>query len=255
MSDYSPRLVISKGNGDNEWVFELTKTMPGEQYVIGRYIGKPDIPLGDGEDDELCISKIHCLLVKKRLGWHIKDCSVNGTYLVRNNGKTKLIPENDYFLLHNDEFLIQDYCLRFEDPAKTRPLLPPQPLKQCPWVFNVGEKTLYRVDAGKRTERHLPPQLTTILNYMANQNIKYGKEKVCNSKELREARDVYNGLCSEEQLHNIVKKIRDILSELDENNAEDEDILSEADEKNKKARQKWFKTEQGQGYILVLPDL
>lgn len=70
MSDYSPRLVISKGNGDNEWVFELTKTMPGEQYVIGRYIGKPDIPLGDGEDDELCISKIHCLLVKKRLGWH-----------------------------------------------------------------------------------------------------------------------------------------------------------------------------------------
>ncbi|MEB3311504.1 MAG: hypothetical protein VKJ02_14855, partial [Snowella sp.] len=141
---------------------------------------------------------------------------------------------------------------RFEDPTKTRPISPPQPLKQCPWVFNVGEKTLYRVDAGKRTERHLPPQLTTILNYMANQNIKYGKEKVCKSKELREARDSYNGLCSEEQLHNIVKKIRDVLSEVDENNAEDEDLLLEADEKNKKARQKWFKTEQGEGYTLKI---
>jgi hypothetical protein len=233
MSDYSPRLVISKGNGDNEWVFELTKTMPGEQYVIGRYIGKPDIPLGDGEDDELCISKIHCLLVKKRLGWHIKDCSVNGTYLVRNNGKTKLIPENDYFLLHNDEFLIQDYCLRFEDPAKTRPLLPPQPLKQCPWVFNVGEKTLYRVEAGKRTERHLPPQLTTILNYMAEKKLKYGKEAFCTHQQLME---VAGGVCSKDHLYNIVTKIRN--------------ILSEADENNKKDMQKWLKTKTSEGYIL-----
>ena len=80
MSNYSPRLVISKTNGENEWVFELTQTMLDSQYVIGRSIGEPDIPLGDGDDDELCISKVHCLLIKKRLGWHIRDCSVNGTY-------------------------------------------------------------------------------------------------------------------------------------------------------------------------------
>lgn len=245
MSDYSPRLVISKTNDDNEWVFELTQTMVDSQYVIGRSLGEPDIPLGDGEDDELCISKIHCLLVKKRLGWNIKDCSVNGTYLVRNNRKTKLIPEKDHLLLHNDEILIQNYRLRFEDPAKTRPLSPPPPIGECPWVFNVGQGKLYWVDAGIRTEKHLPPQLTTLLSYMANQNIDNRSEKVCKYKELEGA-----CFCTREQLYNIVKKIRSILSEADEHSKED--TLLDPDENNRKDMQKWLETKSGEGYILKI---
>ena len=148
-------------------------------------------------------------------------------------------------LLHNDEILIQDYRLRFEDPAKTRPLVSPQPIGECPWVFNVGETKLYRVDTGTRTERHLPPQLTTLLSYMANQNINNRPEKVCKYKELEGA-----CFCTREQLYNIVKKIRSILSEADKHSRED--TLLDADESNKKDTQKWFETKAGEGYILKI---
>lgn len=242
MSDYSPRLVISKSNGDNEWVFELTQTMLDSQYVIGRYIGEPDIPLGDGEDDELCISKIHCLLVKKRLGWHIKDCSVNGSCLARNNNeKFKLIPEKDYLLLHNDEILIQDYRLRFEDPAKTRPLIPSPPIPKCPWVFNVGKEKLYRIDVDKRTEEHLSRQLRMILKYMAEKNLKYGQGQICTYEELmtviEDEKSKENGV-GIEQIYVIAQKIRNILSRIEYSSEKD--------------TQKWLESIAKMGYRLKI---
>ncbi|BFM38433.1 FHA domain-containing protein [Synechocystis sp. LKSZ1] len=245
MSDYSAKLIISRTDNENEWTFELSKTMPGDQYVIGRYIadvkpdiGLPDIALEDYHTDPF-ISRTHCFLKKDRLGWNIQDTSSNGTYLVRNNERFRLSPENDYLLLHDDMVVIQGYCLRFEDPAKTRPISPSPVVEKCPWVFNVREETLYRVDAGRRTEEHLSSRLTIILKYMADKNIKYGRGQVCTYKELSQVLEKdYPASCNIDQLHVIAQRIRD--------------ILSNAEQNPKKDRQKWFTSKATIGYILKI---
>ena len=238
MNSYSTKIFIRKKDEskNNERIVELNTKLPGEEYTIG-WVDGCDIQLSN---DTGYMSKLHCTLKKEVVGWVISDTSTNGTIVIGESHKTELQNLQKFHLSDQDIIIIENWHLTFSEPAKTK-RKHPIPLKcLSPWVFNVSEETLYKVENGNRTRVKISPQIKKILHYMASQNIaQNNRPQVCQYKDLIKIileGDKISFLLGMKRLHVLAQKIRKIL-ELSENGHKGE---------------KWLESSTSEGYILKI---
>ncbi|QHU98788.1 FHA domain-containing protein [Synechocystis sp. CACIAM 05] len=235
MNSYSTKIFIRK-NGDSEdntKIVKLNTKLPGEEYTIG-WVDGCDIQLSN---DTGYMSKLHCTLTKEAVGWAIVDTSTNGTILIGENHKTELQTLQKVYLSDQDVIIIEDWHLTFSEPAKTKRKHSIPLKRQCSWVFNIGERALYKVENGKRIRVKISPQIKKMLHYMASQNLAHNNSpKICPHDELIQAiwGEEDFGI-TKEHLRLLAQKVRNILT---------------LDKDNKDERQKWLETINNEGYIL-----
>ena len=178
MNSYSTKIFIRKNDDseDNAKIVELNTKLPGEEYTIG-WVDGCDIQLSN---DTGYMSKCHCVLKKEVFGWTVRDTSTNGIKLLQENQIIEVQRSTE--LLHNQNILlIEDWHLTFRDPAKTNVKI----RIKCPWLFNVSEGVLYKIENRNRVIAKISPQIKKILHYMASQNIANNNvPTVCQYKDL-----------------------------------------------------------------------
>jgi hypothetical protein len=238
MNIYSTKIFIRKNsdNEDNAKIVELNTKLPGEEYTIG-WVDGCDIQLSN---DTGYISKLHCILKKEVVGWVIYDTSTNGTTVIKEGHKTELQNSQKFHISDQDVIIIENWYLTFSEPTKTKKKHPILLKCLCPWVFNVSEETLYKIENGNRTRVKISPQIRKILHYMASQNIAHNnRPQVCRYKDLIKIiweEDTIPYPLGMERLRVVTQKIRKIL-ELSENGHKGE---------------KWLESSTNEGYILKI---
>lgn len=226
MTSHYPNLHIKKGDS-TIGVFEIKPQESDYKYIIGRetddaIIGNQanGVRLDQNHirlcDKEKIISREHCTLTRRIEGWFVIDHSRNGTILVRNSHQIKIheLEGRKCLITDGDCIFVEDWELIFCDPETTinkKLFLPPS----YPWVFNVSQQSLYKIEKEKRKKVAISPQATKMLEYMALQNINNDNKPVtCVYKVLIEAiwGENIRGVTSK-QIHPIVQKIREVFDE------------------------------------------